>query len=158
MFPSPSSSPSSSPSLSPSPVSSPSSPPPSRSPAESYCLFFQQPISDEPEHTKAVLQIKDPSTINAFRSCQAIDLRIERHGDLTLSSSTHSPLHQFQLRPSLSSAAGKEPGKNEIEFSLPERLDLDVSEQGIVGRQVTVVARGGDGEVLRMGRGIIGFD
>ncbi|KAL6238999.1 hypothetical protein BDW75DRAFT_236945 [Aspergillus navahoensis] len=151
MFPSPSSPPSPSP-----------CPSPSRSPSESYSLIFQQPTSENPEHTKAVFQIKDSSTINAFRSCQAIDLRIERHGDLTLSSSIHMPLHQFQLRPSVSFPAEQELGasrnENEFEFNLPERLDLNVSERGIIGRQVTVVARGGNGEVLRMGRGIVGFD
>ncbi|KAL4740489.1 hypothetical protein BDV11DRAFT_169099 [Aspergillus similis] len=161
MFPSPSSSPSSSPSPSLSPSLS-RSPSPSDSDSESYSLFFRQPTSESPEHTSAVFQIKDSSTINTFRSCQAIDLRIERHGDLTLSSSIHPPLHQFQLRPSLSSPSQVELGingnGNEIKFSLPERLDLNVSERGIVGRQVTVVARGGNGEVLRMGRGIVGFD
>ncbi|KAL4774490.1 hypothetical protein BDW60DRAFT_205063 [Aspergillus nidulans var. acristatus] len=164
MFPSPtsspsslSSSPSSSPSLSPSP-----SPSDSDSDSEPYTLFFRQPTPESPEHTSAVFQIKDSSTINTFRSCQAIDLRIERHGDLTLSSSIHPPLHQFQLRPSLSFPSKAELGMNEIgneiEFDLPERLDLNISDRGIVGRQVTVVARGGNGEVLRMGRGIVGFD
>lgn len=45
-----------------------------------------------------------------------------------------------------------------MEFSLPQKLDLGVSEQGIVGRKVTVVARGEGGEVLQMGNGIVGYD
>jgi hypothetical protein len=46
----------------------------------------------------------------------------------------------------------------EMVFELPERLDLGVSERGIVGRQVTVVAEGGRSEVLGMGMGIVGYD
>ncbi|KAL4973403.1 hypothetical protein BDW66DRAFT_142219 [Aspergillus desertorum] len=76
MFPLLSSSPAAASSASLSPSPSPP-PPPSRSPAKSYSLFFRQPISEKPENTKAVFQIKDSSTISAFRSCQAIDLRIE---------------------------------------------------------------------------------
>jgi hypothetical protein len=39
-----------------------------------------------------------------------------------------------------------------MEVVLPERLDLGISETGIVGRQVTVTVEG------MMGRGIVGFD
>lgn len=85
-----------------------------------------------------------------------------RHGDLTISHPGLSlgqiaPLHAFQLRPSSSPlSSGKKAG--EMEFSLPQKLDLGVSEQGIVGRKVTVVARGEGGEVLQMGNGIVGYD
>lgn len=40
----------------------------------------------------------------------------------------------------------------EMECELPERLDLGISDTGIVGRQVTVVADG------RMGTGVVGYD
>ncbi|KAL3472020.1 hypothetical protein BJX99DRAFT_262739 [Aspergillus californicus] len=169
---------------------------------QSYSLFFQESDietdsessesdtssqSSNQSQTKAIFRMQDTSTINTFRKCRGIDLRIEyvyfsaypfpilsvleedtvgneiteyrRHGDLTISpNTTHAlgkiqPLHTFQLRPSLSSASS-----SEMEFDLPERLDLGVSERGIVGRQVTVVARGITGEVLQAGRGIVGFD
>lgn len=83
-----------------------------------------------------------------------------RHGDLTISHPGLSlgqiaPLHAFQLRPS---SLSSEKTAGEMEFSLPQKLDLGVSEQGIVGRKVTVVARGEGGEVLQMGNGIVGYD
>lgn len=42
----------------------------------------------------------------------------------------------------------------EIEFELPERLDLGVSENGVIGRQVTVRDQGG--EIL--GIGVVGYN
>jgi hypothetical protein len=42
----------------------------------------------------------------------------------------------------------------EIEFELPERLDLGVSEKGVIGRQVTVREQGG--EIL--GIGVVGYN
>ncbi|KAL5334899.1 hypothetical protein BJX70DRAFT_402099 [Aspergillus crustosus] len=121
--------------------------------SQSYSLFFQESESQ----TKAVFRIKDSVTINAFRACQGIDLRIERHGDLSTGDSDSlekiDPLYRIQLHPSLSTKKTEE-----LEFKLPERLDLNVSELGIVGRQVTVVARGLAGEVIQMGNGIVGFD
>lgn len=87
-----------------------------------------------------------------------------RHGDLTISApglalGQIAPLYAFQLRPSSSSSSSSlEKKTEEMEFSLPQRLDLGVSEQGIVGRKVTVVARGEGGEVLQMGNGIVGYD
>lgn len=41
-----------------------------------------------------------------------------------------------------------------MEFELPERLDLGVSEKGVVGRQVTL--RQAEGAVL--GIGIVGYN
>lgn len=70
-----------------------------------------------------------------------------KYGDLTSSPTLKSsPLHAFRLRP--------QPGasKMEMECELPERLDLGISDTGIVGRQVTVVADG------RMGMGVVGYD
>lgn len=77
MFPSPSPSPSPSSSLSssPSPSSPSSSPEPQPLPAqESYSLFFRE---SELDTTKAVFRSKDVSTMDSFRSCNGIDLRIE---------------------------------------------------------------------------------
>jgi hypothetical protein len=70
------------------------------------------------------------------------------------------PLHQFQLQPHFSTSQSKSAAlsSSELEFSLPERLDLGVSERGIVGRQVTVFATGQAGEVIPMGNGIVGYD
>ncbi|KAL4917876.1 hypothetical protein BDW62DRAFT_201427 [Aspergillus aurantiobrunneus] len=136
--PSPSSSPSSSPACSPEPPSK-----------ESYTLSFQD--SDSDSLTKAILRSKDTTTLDAFRTqCSQIDLRIERHGDLTLKTETQ-PLHHFQLHPPETA------NTDEMEFSLPQRLDLNVSDRGIVGRQVTVTARG-EGGVVSVGSGIVGFD
>ena len=42
----------------------------------------------------------------------------------------------------------------DLEFDLPERLDLDVSEKGVVGRQVTVSEAGGS----ILGVGIVGYN
>jgi hypothetical protein len=42
----------------------------------------------------------------------------------------------------------------EIEFELPERLDLGVSEKGVIGRQVTVREEGGS----ILGIGIVGYN
>jgi hypothetical protein len=42
-----------------------------------------------------------------------------------------------------------------MEFELPERLDLGVSDKGIVGRQVTVMV---EGESVGVGMGIVGYD
>lgn len=43
-----------------------------------------------------------------------------------------------------------------MEFELPERLDLGVSETGIVGRQVTVLVEGQSS--VGVGMGIVGYD
>ncbi|KAL2863738.1 uncharacterized protein BJX67DRAFT_362966 [Aspergillus lucknowensis] len=129
---------------------------PSTHPATSiYSLFFRESTSQS--QTKAVFQVKDAETIEAFRTSHGIDLRIERHGDLTqnFGFGKSQPLYQFQLQLSLSSLSKT---SSELEFDLPERLDLDVSERGIVGRQVTVVATGPAGEVIQIGNGIVGYD
>ncbi|KAJ0420523.1 hypothetical protein BJY00DRAFT_312945 [Aspergillus carlsbadensis] len=126
-----------------------------------YALFFRESDSDSAS-TTAVFRSKDTSMMDVFRACRGIDLRIERHGDLTLAPSTllslkSQPLHQFQLQPH-SPPQSKSALSSELEFSLPERLDLGVSERGIVGRQVTVFATGQAGEVIPMGNGIVGYD
>ncbi|KAF7619587.1 hypothetical protein F9C07_2716 [Aspergillus flavus] len=110
-----------------------------------YSLFFRE-MPDA--GTKAVFRIEDASTFDVFRGCRGIDLRIERYGDLT-SARMIEPLHQFRLQP-----GGK--GNDEMEFELPERLDLGVSETGIVGRQVTVLVEGQSS--VGVGMGIVGYD
>ncbi|KAL4798999.1 hypothetical protein BDV19DRAFT_385676 [Aspergillus venezuelensis] len=156
MFLSPSTSRSASPSsLSSSPASSPELE--AASPTkEAYSLSFQEAEQDS-AGTKAVFRAKDANNTGngPFGEWRGIEMRIERHGDLTLTNTGMKPLHQFQLHPSSSSSKRF---RDEMEFSLPDRLDLNVSEKGIVGRQVTVVARGERGEVLQMGNGIVGFD
>ncbi|EAW07380.1 uncharacterized protein ACLA_020880 [Aspergillus clavatus NRRL 1] len=119
-----------------------------------YTLFFY-----EGDRTTAIFRIEDPLTRAAFHDCESIDLRIERHGDLT-SALTAPPLHQFRLRPSYSRKQGMTAIESEMAFELPEKLDLGVSEKGIVGRTVTVVAEGR--MMLRMGMGmgmgVVGYD
>ncbi|KAI9368103.1 hypothetical protein BJX61DRAFT_546861 [Aspergillus egyptiacus] len=146
---------------SPDPAGTSSGSPTPLPPVQSYTLFFREANSQ----TKAVFRINDTRTINAFCTCRGIDLRIERHGDLTVSSSSsglftsgkmQQPLYRFELLPPLSSSSGGSFG--EMEFDLPERLDLGVSECGIVGRKVTVAAMGAAGEVIQMGNGIVGYD
>ncbi|KAL4954268.1 hypothetical protein BDW69DRAFT_183712 [Aspergillus filifer] len=161
MFPSPFTSRSVSPSsLSSSPSTSPEPELETGSSArETYSLSFQQAEQDSAAGTKAVFRAKDKGANGAgngfFDEWRGIEIRIERHGDLTLTNTGIQPLHQFQLH---HSSLHSKDIRNELEFSLPESLDLNVSERGIVGRQVTVVARGARGEVLQMGNGIVGFD
>ncbi|OGM49988.1 hypothetical protein ABOM_001387 [Aspergillus bombycis] len=109
-----------------------------------YSLFFREMDAG----TKAVFRIEDAGTFDVFRGCRGIDLRIERYGDLT-SARMSPPLHQFRLQP-----CGKD--RAEMEFELPERLDLGVSETGIVGRQVTVMVEGQSS--VGVGTGIVGYD
>ncbi|KAF9884705.1 hypothetical protein FE257_001334 [Aspergillus nanangensis] len=113
----------------------------------SYSLSFRETDSSQ---TKAVFRIDDSLILDHFQTCTGIDLRIERHGDLT-SKTSHPPLHRFKLRrsPEMTDC------DSAMEFDLPERLDLGISDTGIVGRQVTVTM---EGSSLVMGRGIVGFD
>ncbi|KAB8079526.1 hypothetical protein BDV29DRAFT_164579, partial [Aspergillus leporis] len=107
-----------------------------------YSLFFREIDAQ----TKAVFRIEDARTLDVFRECSGIDLRIERHGDLT-SALMNDPLYRFRLRPCAKN-------HHEMEFELPERLDLGVSDKGIVGRQVTVMV---EGESVGVGMGIVGY-
>ncbi|KAF3021221.1 hypothetical protein E8E15_004668 [Penicillium rubens] len=64
-----------------------------------------------------------------------------------------TPLHQFRLN------MGQDKNHStvnptEFEFELPERLDLGVSEKGVIGRQVTVREQGGS----ILGMGIVGYN
>ncbi|KAJ5207910.1 hypothetical protein N7449_002289 [Penicillium cf. viridicatum] len=118
----------------------------------SYSLFFRDTDATTPK-TKAIFRTEDAETYHALRGCRNVDMRIEKYGDLSTTSQSISPLHQFYLN--------MEQDKNyrtanpmEIEFELPERLDLGVSEKGVIGRQVTVREQGG--EIL--GIGVVGYN
>lgn len=118
----------------------------------SYSLFFRDTDATTPK-TKAIFRTEDAGTYHALRGCRNVDMRIEKYGDLSTTSQSTSPLHQFHLN--------MEQDKNyrttnpmEIEFELPERLDLGVSEKGVIGRQVTVREQGG--EIL--GIGVVGYN
>lgn len=54
------------------------------------------------------------------------------------------PLHSFSLDTKNS---------KEMQFDLPEKLDLDVSDSGIVGRQVTLLSRNS-----MLGTGVVGYN
>lgn len=112
-----------------------------------YSLLFKD-IGHE-SCTTAVFRIDDASTLRLFRESKDMDIRIEKHGDLTSTSNMTTPLHQFLVSPG--SKAGLQ--GTDLEVQLPERMDLDVSDVGIVGRKVTVSVGG-----QRMGMGIVGFD
>lgn len=82
-------------------------------------------------------------------------VRIEKYGDLT-AENTSPPLHYFRLPMKM------QEGDGEFEVALPERLELGVSERGIVGRCVRVgVGMDGIGTgtgIVDMGRGVVGYD
>ncbi|KAJ5391460.1 hypothetical protein N7509_006950 [Penicillium cosmopolitanum] len=123
----------------------------STSSLSSYSLFFRD---TNDQRTKAVFQIDDPETYQTLKGLGNVDMRIEKYGDLSTSFPPTAPLHQFRL--DLSQNKCLKPGfhQTEMEFELPERLDLGVSEKGVVGRQVTL--REAEGAVL--GVGIVGFN
>ncbi|KAJ6120894.1 hypothetical protein N7523_005174 [Penicillium sp. IBT 18751x] len=125
----------------------------STSTLSSYSLFFRDAETKD-HNTKAILQIDDEETFETLRGCGQVNMRIEKYGDLTTSLPNSPPLHQFQL--DLSRNHGLKPGhrQTEMEFELPERLDLGVSEKGVVGRQVTMREAGG----AVLGVGIVGYN
>lgn len=77
-----------------------------------------------------------------------------KYGDLSTKTPDTPPLHQFKL--DLCQNQTIKPGhrQTEMEFELPERLDLGVSEKGVVGRQVTMKEAGG----AILGVGIVGYN
>ena len=82
-----------------------------------------------------------------------LTVHVRKYGDLSTTSQFTSPLYQFRLN--------MENDKNptsanpmEIELELPERLDLGVSEKGVIGRQVTVREQGGS----ILGIGVVGYN
>lgn len=70
-------------------------------------------------------------------------INYRRYGDLTSTMSTR-PLHSFTLDTS---------GSREMQFDLPEKLDLDISDSGILGRQVTLLSQNS-----MLGTGIVGYN
>jgi hypothetical protein len=78
---------------------------------------------------------------------------VRKFGDLSSTAPSTTPLHQFRLN------MGQDKNHStvnptEFEFELPERLDLGVSEKGVIGRQVTVREQGGS----ILGMGIVGYN
>ncbi|KAJ9492039.1 hypothetical protein VN97_g1176 [Penicillium thymicola] len=118
----------------------------------SYSLFFQDTDATTPK-TKAIFRTEDSETYHVLRGCRNVDMRIEKYGDLSTMSQSTSPLHQFRLDMEQEKNS-KTVNPMEIEFVLPERLDLGVSEKGVIGRQVTVREQGG--EIL--GIGVVGYN
>ncbi|KAF4762028.1 hypothetical protein N7455_003280 [Penicillium solitum] len=118
----------------------------------SYSLFFRETDATTPK-TKAIFRTEDAETYHALRGCRNVNMRIEKYGDLSTTSQSTSPLHQFRLNMAQDKDY-KSANPMEIEFELPERLDLGVSEKGVIGRQVTVREQGG--EIL--GIGVVGYN
>ncbi|KAI2707287.1 hypothetical protein CBS147332_6941 [Penicillium roqueforti] len=118
----------------------------------SYSLFFRDTDATTPK-TRAIFRTQDAETYHALKECRNVHMRIEKFGDLSITSQSISPLHQFRLN------MGQDKNCNtanpmEIEFELPERLDLGVSDKGVIGRQVTVREQGGS----ILGIGVVGYN
>ncbi|KAJ6137399.1 hypothetical protein N7471_003885 [Penicillium samsonianum] len=118
----------------------------------SYSLFFRDTDETTPK-TRAIFRTEDAETYHALRACRDVDMRIEKFGDLSTTSQSTSPLHQFHLNMQQDKNL-KTANPTEIEFELPERLDLGVSEKGVIGRQVTVREQGGS----ILGIGVVGYN
>ncbi|CAG8168617.1 unnamed protein product [Penicillium nalgiovense] len=116
----------------------------------SYSLFFRDTDASK---TRVIFRTEDTETYHALRGCRNVDIRIEKFGDLSTTSYSTAPLHQFRLNMEQDKNS-KAVNPTEIEFELPERLDLGVSEKGVIGRQVTVREQGGS----ILGIGIVGYN
>ncbi|KAJ5578468.1 uncharacterized protein N7459_007432 [Penicillium hispanicum] len=140
-------------SLSSSPNSIASSASSSLSTLSSYSLFFRDPEPDN-RNTKAIFRTNDAETYEALRECRQVNMRIEKYGDLTTSTPSTPPLHQFRV--DLGQQKGQPSGSPAMDFEieLPERLNLGVSEKGVVGRQITVTEAGG----ALLGVGVVGIN
>ena len=82
-----------------------------------------------------------------------------KYGDLTVPI-TSPPLYDFRV-PFSGTRMGGNGHMEEVEVTLPERLELGVSDRGIVGRLVRVSLFGdgvGEDGGVDMGRGIVGYD
>lgn len=77
-----------------------------------------------------------------------------KYGDLSTKTIQTTPLHSFRL--DLARSSTTKPGhcSAEMEFELSERLDLDVSAKGVVGRQVTM----SDASGILLGVGVVGYN
>ncbi|KAJ5551741.1 hypothetical protein N7535_000316 [Penicillium sp. DV-2018c] len=118
----------------------------------SYTLFFRDADATA-RKTRAIFRTEDPETYNTLRSHGNVDMRIEKSGDLSASPQPSSPLYQFSLDLKQHKYS-RSAHPTEMEFELPERLDLGVSEKGVIGRQVTVREQGGS----ILGIGIVGYN
>lgn len=76
-----------------------------------------------------------------------------KYGDLS-TRTADPPIHQFKLDLSQNQSMSSGFQQREMEFELPETLDLGVSEKGVVGRQVTMREAGGS----ILGVGIVGYN
>ncbi|KAJ5682675.1 hypothetical protein N7462_005840 [Penicillium macrosclerotiorum] len=125
----------------------------STSTLSSYSLFFRDAETAD-RKTKAIFRFDDAETYAALQECRHVNMRIEKYGDLsTAATTTTSPLHHFHL--DLAQSPNLKPTqRTDMEFDLPERLDLGVSEKGVVGRQVTLSDAGG----AILGVGIVGYN
>ncbi|EPS25394.1 hypothetical protein PDE_00327 [Penicillium oxalicum 114-2] len=124
--------------------------------SSSYSLFFQESENRSPgdKKTKALLHFADGETYQTFCDHPEVEIRIEKHGDLSARLFGMTPLHAFRLDLSKGVRTSNEQGGREIEVDLRECLDLTVSARGVVGRQVTLCSL--DGTAL--GTGIIGYN
>ncbi|KAJ5767332.1 uncharacterized protein N7511_004948 [Penicillium nucicola] len=123
----------------------------STSSISSYSLFFRD--TDPSQKTKAIFRMDDTETYHALRECGRVDVRIEKYGDISNTSLENTPLHQFRLEMT-KDRNSRSASHTEMVFDLPQRLDLGVSEKGIIGRQVTVREEGGS----ILGIGIVGYN
>ncbi|KAJ5624943.1 hypothetical protein N7510_001252 [Penicillium lagena] len=119
----------------------------------SYSLFFRD-TDRVRQTTKAIFQTNDANTYNALRGCKYLDMRIEKYGDLSMATSASPPLHHFRLDVAQDEAHQSPNSQAQLEFKLPQWLDLGVSEKGVVGRQVTVREEGG----AVLGVGVVGYN
>ncbi|KAH8698939.1 hypothetical protein BGW36DRAFT_426621 [Talaromyces proteolyticus] len=105
--------------------------------------------SDGSNHTQATFDASDEATLKTLQNHPFLSLQIEKSGDLSTPLPSE-PLHSFKLNAAQQTS---------MEFELPSKLDLGVSNLGIVGRLVTVLSAGssnGMGHVL--GRGVVGWN
>jgi hypothetical protein len=77
-----------------------------------------------------------------------------KYGDLSMTTSASPPLHRFRLDVAQDMAHQSSGSQAQLEFRLPQRLDLGVSEKGVVGRQITVRQEGG----AVLGVGVVGYN
>jgi hypothetical protein len=88
-----------------------------------------------------------------FHMDKGLTVHCRKSGDLSTSSELSTPLYQFSLNLKQHKNS-KLAHPTEMEFELPERLDLGVSEKGVIGRQVTVKEQGGS----ILGVGVVGYN
>ncbi|KAF7717184.1 Uncharacterized protein PECH_004037 [Penicillium ucsense] len=124
----------------------------------SYSLFFRESDHRHPDGqsqtTKAIFHFSDSDTYQALCREREVQMRIETHGDLSSSTQKLTPLHVFRLKLSDPLRKRASEGRAEAEVHLAEKLDLNVSTRGVVGRQVSLC----DADGVLLGTGIIGYN